>query len=55
MRVCVTGATGFIGSRLLERLERPVVLSRNPQVAEQKLSQYGVTAHRWDADTAAPE
>jgi hypothetical protein len=30
MRTLVTGATGLIGRRLVERLERPVVLSRNP-------------------------
>jgi hypothetical protein len=30
MRTLVTGATGLIGRRLLQRLQRPVVLSRNP-------------------------
>jgi uncharacterized protein len=33
MRTLVTGATGLIGRRLVERLERPVVLSRNAQSA----------------------
>ncbi len=33
MRALVTGATGFVGRRLLARLERPVVLSRNPATA----------------------
>jgi len=30
MRALVTGATGFIGRRLVSRLERPVVLGRGP-------------------------
>ncbi len=33
MRALVTGATGFIGRRLLSRLDRPVVLSRDPERA----------------------
>ncbi len=48
MRALVTGATGFIGQRLLERLERPVVLSRDPDRAMRALSRFGATAFRWE-------
>lgn len=37
MKIVITGATGFVGTRLVERLhalgDRPVVLARNPQKA----------------------
>jgi len=49
MRALVTGATGFIGSSLLSKLDQPVVLSRNPRRAEKELERYGVTAYGWDA------
>lgn len=52
MRALVTGATGFIGPRLVERLERPVVLSRNPQRASAELN--GIEAHGWDAEAGPP-
>ncbi len=48
MRALVTGATGFIGQKLLERLDRPVVLSRDPARAQQKLARFQVTAARWE-------
>ena len=38
MRALVTGATGFVGQRLLERLERPVVLTRNVDRARRELA-----------------
>jgi hypothetical protein len=41
MRALVTGATGWIGRRLLERLQDPVILSRNPEKAA------GGKAFRW--------
>ena len=34
MRALVTGATGFVGPRLLRMLDKPVVLTRNPVRAE---------------------
>lgn len=51
MRALVTGATGFVGRRLLAHLDRPVVLSRNPQKARDAL---GVEAHAWDALAGPP-
>jgi uncharacterized protein (TIGR01777 family) len=51
MRVTVTGATGLIGARLVERLkargDEVTVLSRNPGKASTKL---GVAAVGWDPD-----
>lgn len=48
MRALVTGATGFVGPRLLRLLDDPVVLTRNPERAEQVI---GTLANRfiaWD-------
>lgn len=47
MRALVTGATGFVGRKLLERLERPVVLSRDAERAKRSLPQ-GVSVFAWD-------
>lgn len=46
MRALVTGATGLIGRRLVEQLDAPVVLSRNPESARAKL-QASVRAWPW--------
>jgi hypothetical protein len=54
MRSLITGATGFVGRRLLKELsargpkEPPIVLSRDRQRAERDLSAYGVRALRWN-------
>lgn len=48
MRALVTGATGFVGRRLLAKLDRPVVLSRDKGKAEKSLAAFGVTAYAWD-------
>ena len=37
MRALITGATGFVGGRLLPLIAEPVVLSRNPQQAREKI------------------
>lgn len=50
MKALVTGATGFIGKQLVARLERPIVLSRNPQKAQQSLG--NVDARAWDAESS---
>jgi hypothetical protein len=52
MRVLVTGATGFLGSHLLGRLEGPVVLTRDPAKARERLP--GIEAHRWIPEEGPP-
>jgi uncharacterized protein (TIGR01777 family) len=52
MRALVTGATGFIGRRLCAHLERPVVLSRDPDRAREALGD--VEAFAWDAEAGPP-
>ena len=49
MRALVTGATGFVGRRLLSQLERPIVLSRDGVRAERLLAEYAVRTFSWDA------
>ncbi len=49
MRALITGATGFVGRRLLERIDEPVVVTRNPETARQKLD--GAEIHAWDPMT----
>lgn len=46
MRALLTGATGFIGKHLLQRLSEAVVLTRNPQ--QLAISQSGIEVHGWD-------
>ena len=53
MRALVTGATGFIGSGLVAKLDRPVVLSRDPENARARLGA-GVTAFAWDPVAGPP-
>lgn len=51
MRALITGATGFVGRQLLERLDAPaVILSRNSRKARKSLSKYEITAFDWDAE-----
>jgi uncharacterized protein (TIGR01777 family) len=54
MRALVTGATGFVGRRLLARLERPVVLSRDAARAQKSLAKFGVKAFGWDPAKPPP-
>ncbi len=54
MRTLVTGATGFVGRRLLGRLERPVVLSRDAARAETQLQAFGVRAATWQPQAGLP-
>jgi uncharacterized protein len=48
MRALITGATGFVGHRLLAHLQNPVVLSRDGAKAERELAQFGVKAFSWN-------
>ncbi len=54
MQALVTGATGFVGRRLLAKLQQPVVLSRNAAKAEQALKPLEVKAFCWDPQTGPP-
>ena len=57
MNVLVTGATGFIGSRLCEALvadgHEPVALSRNPEGAQRRVSALA-DAHAWSPMDGPP-
>ncbi len=52
MRALVTGATGFIGRRLVASLEAPVVLTRRPEHARAILGK--VEAFAWDPMSGLP-
>ena len=52
MRVLVTGASGFIGRRLVSKLKGAVVLSRDPEAARRALGD--VEAHRWEPAEGPP-
>lgn len=52
MRALVTGATGFIGRKLVAGLANPVVLSRSPDAARRTLG--NVDAFAWDAEAGPP-
>src|SRR5262245_7454497 len=54
MRALVTGATGFVGKRLLAKLERPAVLSRDAARAEKQLAQFNARAFAWEPQTEKP-
>jgi len=59
MRALITGATGFVGSRLLQVLQdrqwdRPVILSRDAARAAQALAQFQPVTHRWDPMSGPP-
>ena len=48
MKALVTGATGFVGPRLLRLLDKPVVVSRNPDRARQSIGHLAGRIVRWD-------
>lgn len=48
MRALVTGATGFVGHRLLGKLDSPIVLSRNAPRAQAALKEFRASAFEWD-------
>jgi len=54
MRALVTGATGFVGRRLLAKLQQPAILSRDAAKAEQTLKPFGVKAFAWEPQSGPP-
>jgi uncharacterized protein len=55
MRALITGATGFVGQKLLARLEQPIVLSRDVERARRALQDDRVTVYGWNpVDELAP-
>lgn len=54
MHALVTGATGFVGRRLVSKLERPTLLSRDPAKAERQFASAGVRALAWNAEHEPP-
>ncbi|RIK73902.1 MAG: TIGR01777 family protein [Planctomycetota bacterium] len=54
MNALVTGGTGFIGRKLLARLERPAVLSRDAVRAEKELAAYSARAFAWSPLASPP-
>ena len=54
MKALVTGATGFVGPRLLRMLDGPVVLSRNADRARTALGNLAGPIYRWDPMQGPP-
>ena len=54
MRALITGATGFVGRQLLEKLASPVILSRDPERAQEQIDRDDITCHGWNADEDVP-
>ncbi|MGE5326516.1 MAG: TIGR01777 family oxidoreductase [Deltaproteobacteria bacterium] len=52
MRALVTGATGFIGRKLVSRIEHPMVLSRRPEAARKIFP--GAQVFAWEPETGPP-
>jgi uncharacterized protein len=54
MKALVTGATGFVGGRLLAKLQQPVVLSRDANRAVRQLEKFHVKAFGWKPEQEPP-
>ena len=54
MKALVTGATGFVGPRLLRLLDRPVVVTRNPERAARALGSLAGRIIRWEPRDGPP-
>ena len=49
-KVLVTGATGFVGSLLVAKLDRPIIVSRNRERALQQFGEQVSDAIEWDPE-----
>ena len=54
MRALVTGATGFVGPRLLELLNRPVILTRSATRAHEALAGRDIEVREFDLNKGSP-
>jgi len=54
MKALVTGASGFVGTRLLRLLQGPVVLSRDPDRAARSIGHLASRIVRWDPLAGPP-
>lgn len=54
MKALVTGGSGFVGPRLLRLLDRPLVLSRNPERAQRSIGHLAGRIVRWDPEDGPP-
>jgi len=54
MKALVTGATGFVGRRLLAKLNHPVILSRNAAKATRQLDKIAARVIEWDPQSGPP-
>jgi hypothetical protein len=54
MKTLVTGGTGMVGPRLLRMLDQPVILSRNPERAREKVGHLAGRIIRWDPMAGPP-
>ena len=54
MKALVTGGTGMVGPRLLRLLDKPIVVSRNPDRARQSIGHLAGRIVRWDPQEGPP-
>ena len=54
MKTLVTGGTGMVGPRLLRMLDQPVILSRNPERAREKVGHLAGRIIRWNPMAGPP-
>ncbi|MEO2040623.1 MAG: NAD-dependent epimerase/dehydratase family protein, partial [Pirellulales bacterium] len=54
MKALVTGGTGFVGPRLLRLLNKPTVLTRNPERAAEKIGHLAGSVIGWNPIEGPP-
>jgi len=55
MKALVTGGTGMVGPRLLRQLDKPTVLTRNPERARQSIGHLAGRIIAWDPMQGPPQ